>query len=493
MLDGFNGSILAYGQTSSGKTFTMQGNLDSEQFRGIIPRMVDTVFEKISQSSESIEFTVKAGMLEIYNEKIRDLLDPSKNNLNVREDKQRGIYVDGLTEKSIGNEVEVYTLMKEGNNNRAVGVTNMNAESSRSHSIFLMTITMNDQENFSCKTGKLYLVDLAGSEVISKTGATGQTLEEAKNINKSLTMLGRVINALTDGKSQYVPYRDSKLTRILQESLGGNSRTCLIITASPSMYNAVETLSTCRFGMRAKSIENKAKINKLLTVAELKLIVSKLEKQLNIKGQRIIQLEGMIVSLGGTIPSDDENLKVLEDKESTTTEESEESPEKSPKAAAGTTPAAAAPPEGDFAATAKTTGELAPGATAPAAVATSPGKEGTPSAEEQKREVVKVVADQVDREKNKEKVQDLENQRSEIGHDLDTLIDQLKQERKKMKVKDAKICLFKQQIQEREKEIEDYKREKEMLIHNATEMAVRIKQVEEQLAEKVLPILASPA
>ena len=209
----------------------MQGDLDSEHFKGIIPRMVDNVFEKIGQASESMEFMVKSSMLEIYNEKIRDLLDPSKNNLNVREDKQKGIYVDGLSERPIGNENEVYDIMKLGNDNRAVGVTNMNAQSSRSHSIFYLTITMSDTENCSCKTGKLYLVDLAGSEVISKTGAKGQTLEEAKGINKSLTMLGRVINALTDGKSQYVPYRDSKLTRILQEALGGNSKTCLIVTA----------------------------------------------------------------------------------------------------------------------------------------------------------------------------------------------------------------------------------------------------------------------
>ncbi len=460
----------------------MQGDLDSEQFRGIIPRMVVNVFERIAQASESIEFTVKAGMLEIYNEKIRDLLDPSKNNLNVREDKQRGIYVDGLTEKSMGNDKEVYELMKEGNSNRAVGVTNMNAESSRSHSIFLMSITMNDQENLSCKTGKLYLVDLAGSEVISKTGATGQTLEEAKNINKSLTMLGRVINALTDGKSQYVPYRDSKLTRILQESLGGNSRTCLIITASPSMYNAIETLSTCRFGMRAKSIENKAKVNKLLTVAELKLVVSKLEKQLDVKGRRVMQLEGMIVNLGGTIPPDDDNLKVLDEKDTSTTEESESSVDQTP-----TTPAStSATPESDFSSKAK----------AKTPPVSSP-KEKTLLAEDtkeeqkretvvvQEKEVVKVVTDQVDQQKSKEKVSDLERQRKEIGQDLDTLIDQLKQERKKMKVKDAKLCLFKQQIQECEKDIEEFKREKEMLIHNATEMAIKVKKLEELLAEKV--------
>jgi kinesin family protein 5 len=137
----------------------------------------------------------------------------------------------------IGNEFEVYDIMKIGNKNRAVGATDMNAQSSRSHSIFIMTVTQNSLEDGSCKTGKLYLVDLAGSEKISKTGAKGQTLDEAKMINKSLSALGMVITALTDGKSKHIPYRDSKLTRMLSESLGGNSKTALIITCAPAPYN----------------------------------------------------------------------------------------------------------------------------------------------------------------------------------------------------------------------------------------------------------------
>ena len=146
----------------------------------------------------------------------------------------------------------------------------MNAESSRSHSIFVITVTQKNVETGSAKSGQLFLVDLAGSEKVGKTGASGQTLEEAKKINKSLSSLGNVINSLTDGKSTHIPYRDSKLTRILQESLGGNSRTTLIINCSPSAYNDAETLSTLRFGMRAKSIKNKAKINTELSPAELK-------------------------------------------------------------------------------------------------------------------------------------------------------------------------------------------------------------------------------
>jgi len=157
-----------------------------------------------------------------------------------------------VTETYVGDEDEVYDIMKIGNENRAIGVTDMNKQSSRSHSIFIMTITQTNSTDFSTKTGKLFLVDLAGSEKISKTGAKGQTLDEAKTINKSLTTLGIVIKCLTDGKSTHVPYRDSKLTRILSESLGGNSKTCLIITCSPSIFNEAETIGTLRFGKRAK-------------------------------------------------------------------------------------------------------------------------------------------------------------------------------------------------------------------------------------------------
>lgn len=167
----------------------------------------------------------------------------------------------------------------------------MNEQSSRSHSIFVLTIGQKDLVSGSVKSGKLYLVDLAGSEKVGKTGATGQTLEEAKKINKSLTALGMVINSLTDGKSTHVPYRDSKLTRILQESLGGNSRTTLIINCSPSSYNDAETLSTLRFGMRAKSIKNKAKVNVELSAAELKALLKQANTQITTFQVYIAELE----------------------------------------------------------------------------------------------------------------------------------------------------------------------------------------------------------
>ena len=265
-MDGFNGTIFAYGQTSSGKTHTMTGIIDNPEQRGVIPRMVQYIFERIGESPQEIEFSVKVSMIEIYMEKIRDLLNPAKNNLKVHEDKQKGIYIADATETYVSDETEVYDIMKCGNDNRSIGFTDMNAQSSRSHSCFIITINQNNTVDFSSKTGKLYLVDLAGSEKISKTGAAGQTLEEAKTINKSLSTLGLVINNLTDGKSSHIPYRDSKLTRVLQESLGGNARTALIITCSPAKYNLDETISTLKFGARAKQVKNKPKINKELTV-----------------------------------------------------------------------------------------------------------------------------------------------------------------------------------------------------------------------------------
>ena len=221
VLDGYNGTVLAYGQTSSGKTYTMQGEMSSTHTQGIIPRMISHVFNFIHEQ-EGTEFMIKVSMIEIYQEKIRDLLDISRVNLQIREDTIKGIYVDGCSERYVGCPGDVLAALELGSNNRAQAATNMNEHSSRSHSIFILTINQSNKKEGFSKIGKLYLVDLAGSEKISKTGATGHTLEEAKIINKSLTTLGRVINNLTDGKSQHVPYRESKLTRVLQESLGGN-------------------------------------------------------------------------------------------------------------------------------------------------------------------------------------------------------------------------------------------------------------------------------
>ena len=325
VLDGYNGTVLAYGQTSSGKTYTMQGEMAREETQGIIPRMISHVFNFIYKN-EGTDFIIKVSMIEIYQEKIRDLFDTSRVNLNIREDSIKGIYVDGCSERYVGCPGDVLNLLELGSANRAQAATNMNEHSSRSHSIFILTINQtNKKEGFS-KTGKLYLVDLAGSEKISKTGATGHTLEEAKIINKSLTTLGRVINNLTDGKSSHVPYRESKLTRVLQESLGGNSKTCLIITCSPSIYNESESLSTLRFGERAKKIKNKPKINKELSAAELQKLVDKLKEDIKKANARITQLENFIRQNGLRVPESD--YKKEEDEEEKRKEKEEKEKEK---------------------------------------------------------------------------------------------------------------------------------------------------------------------
>lgn len=172
----------------------------------------------------------------------------------------------------------------------------MNERSSRSHMLFILSISQNNIEDMSAKTGKLYLVDLAGSEKVGKTGAEGKVLDEAKKINISLTALGKVINALTDGKSTHIPYRDSKLTRVLQESLGGNSKTTLIVTCSPHINNISETISSLRFGVSAKKIKNKPKINKEMTVAELQNLLEKVERDLSDREKYIEQLKTYITT-----------------------------------------------------------------------------------------------------------------------------------------------------------------------------------------------------
>jgi kinesin family member 5 len=306
VMEGFNGTVFAYGQTGSGKTFTMQGpDIEDLEMQGIVPRMVRTVFNRIDNSSENIEFTVKVSMMEIYMEKIRDLLDPTKSNMQIKVDKNKGIYVADLTERYIGSDLDVYDIMRIGNDNRKVASTTMNDQSSRSHSIFLMTIHQTNLDDQTCKTGILYLVDLAGSEKVGKTGASGHTLDEAKGINKSLSTLGKVINSLTDGKSTHIPYRESKLTRILSESLGGNARTALIITCSPSVYNDMETISTLRFGTAARNIKNKPKVNKELTVAEMKKLLAKSEKIIQVRSYRVKILEKCLSENGMIVPPDE--------------------------------------------------------------------------------------------------------------------------------------------------------------------------------------------
>jgi len=291
VLQGYNGTVLVYGQTGSGKSFTMFGpDIMANDKKGIIPRSCDYIFQHIENDENNIEYTIKCSFLEIYKEQVKDLLDPSGKILRVREAPSKGVWVEGLSEHYVGRSTDVLQLIKLGEKYRAVSATDMNAESSRSHSLFILNLLQKLPDG-GTKSASLNLCDLAGSEKVGKTGATGNTLEEAKKINQSLSALGNCINALTKGKKSHVPYRDSKLTHILRESLGGNTKTTLVVCASPHIFNIDETISTLRFAQRAKTIKNTATINQQRSVEELEAIVKKLSSQLKRLQQYISLLE----------------------------------------------------------------------------------------------------------------------------------------------------------------------------------------------------------
>ncbi|XP_023117335.2 kinesin-like protein KIF11 [Amphiprion ocellaris] len=275
---GYNCTVFAYGQTGTGKTFTMEGERspdgeftwEEDPLAGIIPRTLHQIFEKLSENGT--EFSVKVSLLEIYNEELFDLLSPTEDvneRLQLFDDprNKRGVVVKGLEEVTVHNKDEVYQILERGAAKRRTASTLMNAYSSRSHSVFSVTIHMKeitvDGEEL-VKIGKLNLVDLAGSENIGRSGAVDKRAREAGNINQSLLTLGRVITALVE-KRPHIPYRESKLTRILQDSLGGRTKTSIIATVSPSSSNLEETLSTLEYASRAKNIMNKPEVNQKLT------------------------------------------------------------------------------------------------------------------------------------------------------------------------------------------------------------------------------------
>lgn len=273
ILSGFNYTIFAYGQSSSGKTHSIMGY----QNDGILPQTIKKLFQKIEGDAENNEgefqYSITLSMYEIYMERVRDLLNVNEDNLKIREGGfKKGVWVQGAVEQPVSSYEDCIGYIDVGNANRAVGETKLNNKSSRSHALYSFTIIKTALNTGKKTESRLTLVDLAGSEKVSKTGATGQTLIEAQYTNKSLTTLGIVIKSLSE-KNAHIPYRDSKLTRLLTDSLGGNSKTCLLITCSPAENNIPETVSTLKFGSRTKLIKNKACANVELSIEEYKRIV----------------------------------------------------------------------------------------------------------------------------------------------------------------------------------------------------------------------------
>ncbi|URE28620.1 Kinesin motor domain containing protein [Musa troglodytarum] len=297
-LAGFNSSIFAYGQTGSGKTYTMWGppsalSEDSSSSEwGLTPRVFERLFSRINEeqakhSDKQLNYQCHCSFLEasvlmlrsnhvllgwlIYNEQITDLLDPTQKNLQIREDVKAGIYVDCLTEEYVYTMKDVIRLLTKGLANRRTGATSVNMESSRSHCVFTCIVDSQSKSIgdglISLRTSRINLVDLAGSERQKQTGAAGERLKEAGNINRSLSQLGNLINILAEvsqsGKQRHIPYRDSRLTFLLQESLGGNAKLAMICAVSPSQGCKSETFSTLRFAQRAKAIKNKAVVNEI--------------------------------------------------------------------------------------------------------------------------------------------------------------------------------------------------------------------------------------
>ena len=365
VLAGYNGTIFAFGQTASGKTFTIQGpDLYDPQQQGIVARTVSSLFASVRDAEASWEFTIKVSCVEIYMERIRDLLAPTKNNLPIRQDEVKGIFVDGVQEEYVASPAELMGIIEEATANRAVSATGMNAGSSRSHSVVTITVEARSRTAPAAglRIGKLNIVDLAGSESLRRSAATGQTAAEAMVINTSLSALGNVIYALssqagarsaaqrdasdsasvvskstrktgtfaspaastaannTDSwdtssvvsssaasttsrrtssglggqRTRHIPYRDSKLTRLLQESLGGNSKTVLIVCVSPTLVNLSETLSTLRFGVRAKRIKNRVHVNTRRTPEEMQVLLQKAESAIDAQQGLIMALKEQI-------------------------------------------------------------------------------------------------------------------------------------------------------------------------------------------------------
>eukprot|EP00668_Euglena_longa_P001613 GGOE01001904.1.p1 GENE.GGOE01001904.1~~GGOE01001904.1.p1 ORF type:complete len:861 (+),score=224.28 GGOE01001904.1:91-2673(+) len=338
VLKGYNSTLLAYGQTGSGKTHSMfgprggslqilqPGHAEHDQ-RGLIPRLLEGLFDSLEGvDRKAVDTRVWVSAFELYREEIVDLLGSNPGaEYRIREDaaQGRGVFIENLKEIPVSNLSEAYTLLQRSAAARTTAATNANQRSSRSHSVTQVVVEQASRVQQGSKTrARLTLVDLAGSEKVDKTGAEGDRLKEAQRINLSLTLLGNVIYKLTDGKSVHIPYRDSKLTRLLQDSLGGNARTVLLCHASPAAGDRDETLSTLLFAARAKQIHNKPRLNKQLSPTELALHYCKAQQEIRLLRDQLVVLQQttngpapavaadpMMASAGSASPSTAEDPK----------------------------------------------------------------------------------------------------------------------------------------------------------------------------------------
>ncbi|GBG29566.1 Kinesin-like protein [Hondaea fermentalgiana] len=329
-IDGFNGVIFAYGQTGSGKTHTMQGSGDDI---GIVPMLNREIFDLLAAKTEADggESLVTASYLEIYNEVIRDLLNPSDKQLKIREHPKLGIYVEHLAELVVENAEGIAKLLDQGNAVKQVAATQMNERSSRSHCCFIVTIKQrkveeieNGDEKITRETtlnASINLVDLAGSERAAKTGAAGSRLKEGAAINLSLSTLGQVINMLAEGGKGHIPYRNSKLTRVLQQALGGNARTVMVAAISPADNNYGETLSTLQYASRASKIQNKTVRNEDVSqrmIRELREEVERLRAQMAELERNRVADPSSLLAAGDLSPraadAEDEQMREMREK-----------------------------------------------------------------------------------------------------------------------------------------------------------------------------------
>ena len=314
ILKGYNATVFAYGQSGSGKTTTMTGypqlvdNADllskdnlalwaSQAQMGIVPRIIKDLFEAI-KSKKEYQYTIQVSYVEIYLEKIRDLLNTSNDDLEIRESRFKGLWIEDLTEVYVSSFDDAIKTVRKGELNRTVAATLMNAHSSRSHSLLIINLNQTNIRKQTKTTSRMVFVDLAGSEKVEKTKAEGIVLKQAQATNKSLLNLGIVIRALLD-KQSHIPYRDSKLTRLLTDSLGGNSKTHLIVTCSPASYNIEETISTLRFGSVTQYIKNKPRVNLEVNVEEFKRLLLQANEKIATQQRIIKALHEDLISIIG--------------------------------------------------------------------------------------------------------------------------------------------------------------------------------------------------